>query len=107
MNANPPLWTNAGLVQRHKPEVITLLDLHSCYAFWVELDKQWVNREGMLPDYRAPEVMRIRHRDDTRRDSEYLGSASYVDIPKDHWNNIGIWQDAIDLCVQQYRERLK
>lgn len=92
MNANPPLWTVKGLVLRLKPEVITLLDLHSCYAFWLELGE-----EG--------EMMRIRHRNDLRHDVDTRGDPSYVDLGKDNWDDINAWIDAVDLCVEQYRNR--
>lgn len=79
---------------RLSPEVFTLLDLHSCYAFWVLKDADFHHRDRY-------EVFRIRHNSDERSDHS---GVSFVDIADCHWNNIEAWKSAIDLCCKQYWE---
>lgn len=79
----PPLYTEAGLEARLAPAVFTLLELHSCYAYF------WTGASG--------DRMRIR----AKRGN--AASDNFVDIPECHWDNIEAWKDAINLCCEQSR----
>lgn len=87
----PPLHSEAGLRARLAPAVFTLLELNSCYAYWI----------GSVSDDIQQQI-RIRH---NQYGNDYHSNLSYVDVGENNWDNIEVWKDAVALCCEQFRER--